>query len=259
MRQNHIAPRSVNSTEYFLSAVVSGGGSGDRVCFYSVRDAEDAPLVRRLCALFNRRYSTSAVSAVHPLEFEYVAAHEMSDDDAFLIRDEIERLRDVAPMDKARLGDPGYLHRLLLLGEVARTQVASFCCYQAAIWETKLCQEMARELNLPPAPKAPPPAAVASLDHHCGSAKKKRAGRAGDIEALKKELADHIRAARDNAQESIGHDMKPALLPRPQKQELGQRAGVKPHKVTRCFKDSAELRRLWTLAADLESILKYTR
>lgn len=212
--------------------------------------------MRRLCALFNRRYSASAVSVDYPLEFEYVAAREMSDDDAFLIRDEIERLRDVAPKGKARLGDPGYLHRLLLLGEVARTQVASFCCYQAAIWETKLCQEVARQLNSPSAPQAPPAAAV---PRPTAPAKNKRAGRAGNIEGLKKELVDHIRAARDNAQESISRDMKPVLLPRPKKQELGKRVGVKPYKVTRCFKDSAELRRLWTLAADLDSILKHTR
>ncbi|MCX5682317.1 MAG: hypothetical protein NT049_01360 [Planctomycetota bacterium] len=211
--------------------------------------------MRRLCALFNRRYSASAVSAGCPLAFEYAAAREMGDDDAFLIRDEIERLRDVTPKGKARLGDPGYLHRLLLLGEVGRTQVATFCLYQAAIWETKLCQEMARELNSPSAPQTAP-AAVASPDHRCGSAKKKRAGRAGDIEALKKELAEHLRAARDHARATLERDKEPGLLPRPQKRELGQRAGVKPHTVTRCFQDSTELQRLWDLAADLAAILK---
>lgn len=106
MRRNHLAPRSVNSTEYFLSVVVNGGDPGGRVCFYSVWDAEDAPLVRRLCALFRRKYSAPTVTAIHPPEFEYAPAHALGDDDAFLIRDEIERLRELVPKGRARQRQP---------------------------------------------------------------------------------------------------------------------------------------------------------
>lgn len=197
------------------------------------------------------------MSAIHPPEFEYAPAQALGDDDAFLIRDEIERLREVVLKGKARLGDPGHLHRLLLLGEAGRTDVASFCFHQAAVWETKLRQGMARNLGVPSKPEAErPPRAPRRLP---APAKKKRAERATGIETLKKELVEHIRSARDNAQEALDRDVKPTLLPRPRKQELAQRAGVRPHTVRRCFSDSAELRHLWTLAADLGAILKYAR
>jgi nitrogen fixation protein FixH len=90
-------------------------------------------------------------------------------------------------------------------------------------------------------------------------AKKKRAERAVSIEALKKELTERIRAARDNAQAAVDRDEEPTLLPRPQKQELARRANVQPHTVTRCFRDSPELRGLWDMAADVDAILKHTK
>lgn len=257
MVRNRIALRSVKRTEFFLSLVVNGDSSAGRVCFYSVWDAEDAPLASRLCALFRRKYATPTLSAIFPPEFEYAPAQALGDDDAFLIRDEIERLREVALKGKARLGDPGHLHRLLLLGEAGRTQVASFCFHQAAVWEAKLRQGMARETGATPKSGAErPPRAPRRLP---APAKKKRAERAAGIEALKKELVEHVRAARDNAQEAVDRDVKPALLPRPRKQELARRAGVGPHTVTRCFQDSPDLQRLWSLAADLDAILKYAR
>jgi hypothetical protein len=249
---------SVDVVEFLLSVVVGGREPGGRVCFYSVRDTADAPLVRRLCALFNRKYSVSTLTNVPPPQFEYAAACEFTEDDAFLLRDEAERLREVTPKGRARLGDVDHLHNLLMLGKPARLQVASFCFYQAAVWETKLRQEMVRRVNGAKShAKAPSPGGPPSPKG--GPAKKKRAGRAVGIEAVKRELIEHIRSARDNAQEAIDRDMKPALLPRPRKQELARRAGVLPYTVTRCFQDSPELQRLWTLAADLDAILKYTK
>jgi len=87
--------------------------------------------------------------------------------------------------------------------------------------------------------------------------KKKRGTRAAAIEAIKDELVQHIRAARDHAFDAMDRSDAPALLPRPQKKELARRLGLKPHTVTRCFRDSPELRTLWDIAADIRQVMRF--
>ena len=88
---------------------------------------------------------------------------------------------------------------------------------------------------------------------------KRRASRTADIDALEHELIAHIKAARDHAVAARDRGDEVKLLPRPSKEELGRRAGVKPHSVTRCFADrqAHQLRFLWGIAADPEQILCY--
>lgn len=88
---------------------------------------------------------------------------------------------------------------------------------------------------------------------------KRRSSRLADIEALKRELIQHIRDARDLAVNTYRLPGGPKLLPRPSKEELGQRAGVKPHGVSRCFSDPAgtELQWLWDMADDVNRVLDY--
>jgi len=88
---------------------------------------------------------------------------------------------------------------------------------------------------------------------------KRRAGRVANIEALERELKEHLRTARDHAVTSRDLSGEAKLLPRPTKEELGQRAKVSPSAVTRCFDDEAgaELRLMWEWAADLDRILTF--
>ena len=90
---------------------------------------------------------------------------------------------------------------------------------------------------------------------------RKRAARAANIEAMKRELIAHIKAARDHAYAAIDLNREPNLLPRPLKTELGKLVGITAPAVSRCFKDPTahELRLLWEVAGDLEAILKYGR
>ena len=93
------------------------------------------------------------------------------------------------------------------------------------------------------------------------AASKKRAARAANIEALKRELIAHVKAARDHAYAAIDLNREPNLLPRPLKTELARLVGITAPAVSRCFKDpdAHELRLLWEVAGDLEAILKYGR
>jgi hypothetical protein len=88
---------------------------------------------------------------------------------------------------------------------------------------------------------------------------KRRASRTADMDALKRELIEHIKAARDYAVTTRDRSGEARLLPRPSKEELGRRAGVRPHSVTRCFQDpqSYELAQLWDLAENLDRIVGY--
>ena len=90
-------------------------------------------------------------------------------------------------------------------------------------------------------------------------APKRRSSRLGDIEALERELAEHLRAARDHAVMSRDLTGPPRLLPRPTRQELARRAGVSASSVTRCLHDAAgeQLRRMWELAGNLDAIIAY--
>lgn len=90
---------------------------------------------------------------------------------------------------------------------------------------------------------------------------RKRASRAAAIEALRRELIEHIKAAKDHAHAALEMDREPELLPRPSKAELGRRSDLPRHSVSRCFADATaqELRLLWQMAGDLESILRYRK
>lgn len=86
----------------------------------------------------------------------------------------------------------------------------------------------------------------------------KRAGRAMKIEKLKAEVIEHIKAAADHARAAMAAGRRPRLLPRPSKAELGRRLKLNRWDVSRCFSDppAHELRVLWDMAGDLDSILK---
>ena len=82
-------------------------------------------------------------------------------------------------------------------------------------------------------------------------APRKRATRVADIEALRKALIGHIKAARDHAiaiRDLTGEAM---LLPCPTKEFLGKLAGnMERYTVSRCFSDPAghDLKTLWEIA-----------
>lgn len=88
---------------------------------------------------------------------------------------------------------------------------------------------------------------------------KRRASRLAGLDALERELAEHLRAARDHAVTSRDFGGEAKLLRRPTKDELAKRAKVSPSAVTRCFQDEsgAKLRMMWELAADLDAIIGY--
>ena len=90
---------------------------------------------------------------------------------------------------------------------------------------------------------------------------KKRADRAANMESLKKELIEHIKAARDHAQAAVDFGGEPTLLPRPSRRELAARVGITESAASRCFSDPAatELNLLWNTADDLKSVMKFIR
>lgn len=89
---------------------------------------------------------------------------------------------------------------------------------------------------------------------------RKRATRAAKIEALLKELREHLRAARAHARGTLDLRGAPELLPRPTQKHLAERCGLTEADVSRCLKDpEAELLRLvWSAAADLDRVLGWT-
>ncbi len=89
--------------------------------------------------------------------------------------------------------------------------------------------------------------------------KRKRADRAAKIEAVRRELVDHIRSARDHAHSLAQSDREPRLLKRPTKADLARGAGIKDYDLTRCFDDEPQLIQLWNIADDLELVMRYGR
>lgn len=87
---------------------------------------------------------------------------------------------------------------------------------------------------------------------------RKRAPRAAAIEALERQLKDHLRAARDHAQFLLDQNREPVLLPRPSQKDLAKLTGLKAVSVSRCLHDPAanELRLLWEIADDLGQVLR---
>lgn len=87
----------------------------------------------------------------------------------------------------------------------------------------------------------------------------RRSSIAGKIESLKRELKDHLIAARDFAYSTKEEKGAADLLPRPLKNELAKRVGIKPYDVTRCLQDpeAAELKLYWEIADDLDRIMSF--
>ncbi|HUE69857.1 MAG TPA: hypothetical protein VMP01_03125 [Pirellulaceae bacterium] len=85
----------------------------------------------------------------------------------------------------------------------------------------------------------------------------KRGSRAALIESLRRELEEHLRAARDYAEETLDRTGTPQLLPRPTMELLAKRLGVNRSTVSRCFEDKSggQIRMLWEVAADLDRLL----
>lgn len=85
----------------------------------------------------------------------------------------------------------------------------------------------------------------------------KRGSRAALIESICRELAEHLRAARDYAEETLDRTGAPRLLPRPTKELLARRLGVNQSTISRCFEDKSggEIRMLWEVAANLDRLM----
>lgn len=88
---------------------------------------------------------------------------------------------------------------------------------------------------------------------------RKRAERAAKIEALVRDMAEHLRAARDYAYASKERTGTPELLPRPSQQDLAKRTGLTKADVSRCLADESarELRLYWETALDLDQIMRW--
>ena len=87
----------------------------------------------------------------------------------------------------------------------------------------------------------------------------RRQFRAGDIDALVAELKQHLRSARDHAFHTRESHGVPALLPRPTQKDLARRLGITESRISRSLNDerAAELRLLWSLADDLDQVLRF--
>jgi hypothetical protein len=90
---------------------------------------------------------------------------------------------------------------------------------------------------------------------------RKRAERAANIEALTKELVEHINSAKDHAYTLEQNNKEPVLLPRPNQRELAQRVDISEAAASRCFNDPCahQLRMLFQMAGDLGSVMKFGR
>ncbi|GEM_PF-3031315 len=87
----------------------------------------------------------------------------------------------------------------------------------------------------------------------------KRAPRTAIIDAIKKALREHLRAARDYAYSSRDHGTGPALLPRPTQKQLAAQLGVSVSSISRAINDPSdtEIRILWEAANDLEQVMSF--
>lgn len=88
---------------------------------------------------------------------------------------------------------------------------------------------------------------------------RKRADRAANIESLKKEMVEHLRAARDHAFAKRDQTGEPELLPRPTQKALAERVGLSESDVSRCLSDAhaRELQIYWETALDLNQIMAW--
>lgn len=91
--------------------------------------------------------------------------------------------------------------------------------------------------------------------------KPKRSSRATKIEALRKELKQHLASAYEHAMRTSEESGYPELLPRPTQSQLARATNMTPSDVSRCLKDKQadELRLLWSTAINIEAILRLRR
>jgi hypothetical protein len=99
-------------------------------------------------------------------------------------------------------------------------------------------------------------AAAAGAGKHV-PAVSRRSSRLSTIEALKRELVEHLRSARDHALDAQRRGGEAELLPRPTQERLARQLGVSKATVCRCLEDPSarELRRLWEAAGDLGRLM----
>ena len=121
----------------------------------------------------------------------------------------------------------------------------------------RLCYESSRPSKHVPLPACTMPGGTIVT---CPPERKvrKRSSRAAAIEALVRELIEHISAAQAHARFRLDTDGVEDLLPRPTKSQLGQRANVPDYTVSRCFQDDGahQLRLLWRIADDYDAIIR---
>ncbi|MCW5775345.1 MAG: winged helix-turn-helix domain-containing protein [Phycisphaeraceae bacterium] len=88
--------------------------------------------------------------------------------------------------------------------------------------------------------------------------KRKRASRATALDGLKRELREHLRAAKAHYHATATRG-RAELLPRPTQQDLAKRLGVSEPTVSRCLNDEPdqELKVLWASAEDIDLVRKY--
>jgi hypothetical protein len=87
----------------------------------------------------------------------------------------------------------------------------------------------------------------------------KRAPRAAAIDAVKRALREHLRAARDHAYSLRERGKDPELLPRPTLEQLAAELGVHFSSVSRAINDRSdrEITILWETANDLDQIMRF--
>jgi len=88
---------------------------------------------------------------------------------------------------------------------------------------------------------------------------RKRASRTFAIDAIKRALKEHLRAARDHAYATNDQGIGPQLLPRPTQKQLAKQLNLHTSTVSRAIKDPSdkEIKILWDGAKNIEMIMKY--
>jgi len=88
---------------------------------------------------------------------------------------------------------------------------------------------------------------------------KKRGARMAHIEALTREMMEHVKSARDHAVDTRDRTGTPQLLPRPTQAELARRVKISEASVSRCLVDNSarELQFLWELSLDVDRLISF--
>lgn len=136
LRQTTAQP-SVEVNEFFLS-ICWGPEPQRRVYFYAAHDTAGEPLVRRICTLFTREYGGASSHSGQRLRFEYTPVGDLSDDDAFLVRDAIEAFAESARPTRHPCGEDDLTDLLSLRGGTARRMIGRILFHQAQRWAEKV-------------------------------------------------------------------------------------------------------------------------